>query len=479
MKGGYSGKSITASISGALSSFDNDIKYFQGNVDFTGTALDNISVLSPDNDYSKIAGDVSWRDLPLGSVLATSLSFANQENDYNATTIGYSPAMLALLPSLNRSSFDGDVDNTSAAIALSSRPMAMLDTKVYYNYFERDNKSSVISYGLPTAQTNNARELLSYDKNSAGIDVGYRLPARTKLEAGYEYRDIDRSTALPAFSEANALFDRYDNPESTTDDIVYAGVKNSSLDWLTAKLKYTWLDRDSDIDLTNVVSGAIPIYTTRFDAQDKTMDQWKLGVELYPLADLDLGLDLTYEDHDYDFNNSSRTDETWQKVYTDLTWRATSMVTLNGFVGFEDVEIDTSKRTNLALLPQLIQTTDDDFWTYGVVAKLAATEQLSFVFSWQHDESDGSLDFTSLTDDTYNDVTESDDYSRKQLEAKAIYAIDPKLKLTVGYLYEKFDYQDFAYNNYTNLSDGDYLSNLYADRNYEANVCYMMVSYGF
>lgn len=478
LKGGYLGESISASLSGLLSSFSNDQKNF-----FVGdpTNIDRNIVLAPDNDYRKIAGDLAWRDLPLGSALAVGLSYTQLENDFTASELGFTAAHLATLANLNRTTFEGDIDYTNAAIALSSRPLDKLDTKLYYRYLERDNNSSIISYGTvpATASTNNARELLSFEKNTAGIDLGYRLPQKTKLDAGYEYLDTDRSTALPAFSSATTFY-RYDNPASTTDDTVHLGLKNSSLDWLTAKIKYTRLDRDSDLNLTNVLPAAQPIYTTRFDTQDKIMDEWKLGFELYPAESLDLGLEFKYQHHDYDENNSSRIDEKRQRVYADFTWRAVQSLALNGFVGFETTEIDANKRLDNLIPTSRVETTDDDFWTYGLAANIAATDKLAFNLSWQHQESDGALNFTSLVaGTTFVNITEADDYTKKTLEAKAIYAVDPKLKMTLGYLYEKLEYSDINYANYANVVGTSFYSGLYADPAYEANVGYLMVSYGF
>lgn len=479
LKTGYLGESISASLSGSISSFDNDNKNF-----YVGAiAIDNNVVLAPDNDYSKIAGDLTWRDLPLGSVLAAGLSYANLQNDYSAADIGLTPAMLSAAPFttggvLNRTTFEGDIDYTNVSLALSSQPMEKLGTKVYYKYTERDNKSSVISYGAATASSNNAKELLSYEKNSAGIDLGYQLPNRTKLDAGYEYLKTNRSTELPAYSTATVFY-RYDNPESTTDDTLYVGLKNSYLDWLTAKIKYSRLDRDSDINLTNVTVAAQQLYTTRFDAADKTMDEWKLGFAFYPMDNLDFGLDFKYQNSDYDENITSRNNDKRQSVYVDATWRAVQAVSLSGFIGFEKTEIDANKRVSNELTASRIETTDDDFWTYGLAANIEATDKLTFNLSWQHQESDGTLDFTSLIGATLVDITEADDYTKKTLEAKAIYAIDPKLKMTLGYLYEKLNYSDINYANYANVVGTSYYSGLYANPNYEANIAYMMVSYGF
>ncbi|MDG4475621.1 MtrB/PioB family outer membrane beta-barrel protein [Thiovibrio frasassiensis] len=479
LKGGYLGESVTVSLTGSLSSFKNDNKYvYRDNV---ADLVDNNIVLAPDNDYSKMAADLSWCDLPLGSVLAAGLSRAHLENDFTANDINYSPVMLATLANLNRTTFEGDIDYTNVSIALSSRPLDKLDTKIYYNYRDRDNNSSFISYGATTASTNNAKELLSYEKDTTGIDIGYRLPNKTKLNAGYEYMKMDRSTALPAYSGATNFY-RYDNPESTTDDTLYVGLKNSALDWLTAKIRYKKLERNSDINTAAVVAdGNDPtIYTTRFDAADKSMDEWKLSFDFIPADNLDLGLSYTYTHNDYDENNSSINDDKRQSVYLDLGWRAVESVRLSGFLGFEKKEVDSNKRLNLALDVDHVEKTDDDFWTYGLAANVTATEKLTFDLSWQYQKSDGAVNYdNSLNNTTYESISATDDYTKKTLEAKATYAIDPKLGLTLGYLYEKMEYSDISYANFTNVVGNFYYSGVYADPNYEANVGYVMVKYGF
>lgn len=481
LKTGYLGKAITASLTGYMSSFNNDNKYFtRSDVFAVDTDIDKTNVLAPDNDYRKISGDFSWRDLPLGSVLAASLSHANLQNDFSAADVGWSSAMITT-QGVNRSTFEGDIDYTNVSMALSSRPTDKLDTKIYYRYIDRDDKSTVISYGAPTDVTDNAKMLLSYEKNSLGFDLGYRFPNKNKVDAGYEYLSTDRSTAVPAW--AGAVINRHDNPESTTDDTFYLGLKNSYLDWLTAKIKYTRLERDSDIDTTAIIAqGADPNrFTARFDTQDKTMDEWKLALEFYPLDSLDLGLNFTHQNNDYEENSSSRTKDDRQSVYADVTWRAVEAVTLNGFIGFEKTSIDANRIADVTVstVPNRVESTDDTFWSYGLSANIAATDQLSFNFSGQYDNSDGSVDFTDLGYGALENITEFDDYTKKRLEAKAIYAIDPKLKLTLGYLYEKLKYQDYTFSDYTNITGTDYLSGLYADPNYEANVGYVMVSYGF
>ncbi len=46
----------------------------------------------------------------------------------------------------NLSNFDGKIKTTSANVAWNASPMAQLDTRVYYNYYDRSNESTAVSY---------------------------------------------------------------------------------------------------------------------------------------------------------------------------------------------------------------------------------------------------------------------------------------------------------------------------------------------
>ena len=472
LKGGYLGKSLSASITGSLSSFKNDYKYLLwDDPDPTANPATDVATLAPDNNYGKLAGDLSLRDLPLKSVLAVGTSYAHLSNSFTASDIALNSTVFSGatgFTSLNRTNFNGDIDYTSASIALTSNPMDKLDSKIFYRYLDRDDNSSVITYGSPTSLTSNADRLLSYKKNDVGIDLGYRLPGKTKLEAGYDYLKMDRSSPVEEVQPT----------ESTKDNSVYIGIKNSSLDWVTAKLRYKHLKRDS---------AELQTAETTFYYMDQSYDEWKLGFDFSPVDSLDLGLSFAYKDTDYDQAIDTRQNDKRKNVYVDASWHMSKTATFNGFVGFEKVDTDANRTgyasTNMTY-PAFTQTLNDSFWTYGLATNLAATDKLSFNLSWQYQKSDGQIDFDKAF---FTDVANASDYTKKTLEAKAIYAIDPKLKMTVGYIYEKMDAADISTDNYQNILVAGsatvpsmyYYSGLFADPNYEANIGYVMLSYRF
>ena len=471
LKAGYRGESLMTSITGSLSSFANDFKYM--NTSSTTNNLDNLATFAPDNRSGKLGVDLTYRDLPLHSVFAAAASYSRLTDDYSAVDLGlpavYVPATgkwtLGGATGYNTNVFNGQVDNTAFSTAISSNPIDKLDTKIYYRYMGRDNKSDLVNYST----TNNAKELLSYNMSTAGLDIGYRLPQKTKLTGGYEYQSMDRSTP-----NGTNLYPT----DTTRKGSEYIQIKNSILDWLTAKLGYTHTKQDSGS------FGAITT-TTPFAYMDQSSNAWKLGFDLYPVDRLDLGLAYTYKKIKYDDPVRSRIADTQQSTYLDATWHVYGKATLTGTVGFETVSTDTSGYYNPSTYTQ---TTDDDFWSYGLVANVPGLldDKLTLNFSWQYQKSDGGIDFNNGPTTTYQNITDSNDYTKKTLEAKATYALAPKLGMTVGYLYEKLKSSDYAYDNFTNIltntagSTTYYdFSGLYANQSYEANIGYVMLKYAF
>jgi MtrB/PioB family decaheme-associated outer membrane protein len=485
---GYRGEWLTASVSGMLSSFNNDNKsVILDGADFASATLNDTMALEPDNDLSKFAADVTVRDLPLRSVLSASASYSKLDNSFTAGDLGVRSMLAGTwtvggLAGLNTNAFDGEVDYTSFSIAVSSNPVENLHGKIYYKYLERENDSTIVTYTTHS----NANNLLDYDKNTAGIDIDYKLPQRTKLRLGYEYVNMDRSTRS-GLSE-DTVFTNYSDGNfhaensTTKDNTFYVELKNRALDWLTAKARYSHMKRDG-ADLYPTDDG----FPQMFYYMDQKSDAVKLGLDLYPVDRLDLGLDYTYKNTDYDEYLLSRTGDTRHNLYLDATWHLVDMVSLTGFVGYEKVETDFN---GILEDPQTYtQETNDDFWAYGLAAKVPGlmNDKLTLNVSWQWQESDGEINFNNSAGATYQDITHSDDWTKKTLEAKATYALDSRLSMTLGYLYERFKYEDISNDNFpyathhaTNTSFFPaelYFSGIYADQNYEVSAGYLLLTY--
>ncbi len=467
---GYRGATIQAAIKGYWSEFDNADEYLTRPLDGA------VVTLPPDNDYGKIAADMSWRGLPLDSMLAARFSYARLESNLSLRDLG-----LAASPELYRTSFDGDITYTKASVALTSRPLKNFDTRIYFSFLDKDNDSTPISSA-------HAESIFDFKEKIAGFDLGWQPFKHTSFTTGYEYRDVDRNNQLDA--------------KQSRDHTVFIELKNQSLDFLVAKLRYKHLERDSDFTLSN--SGADPVtdgeewikrYIRRFDVTDKSMDEIRLALEFYPRENFDLGLTYTYLFNDYDETEIGLTEDLRHEVYTDFVWRAAAAIRVSGFAGYEMTSADSRQRqfgvgesadidapTGSAF--NWKQESKADFWTCGLSLDWKnMIDKLSLNLSWQYQNSDGEINFSSPAGDL-TDISHSDDYDLQKLQLKLSYALRSNTEVTLGYMFEKYDGDDLQFADYEAFrADGEvfgsYLTGAYFDDDYRANIAYLMLSYNF
>ncbi len=494
---GYRSKDMRGALKIQHSNFENDIDYLTWRNPYVSTEdFYEVSSLPPDNEFWKFEAEGSLR-LPMSSLLAARVSYSKQENDFTVrNTIAYSTEDLvggnsptyAIIPlGLNRNTFDGDIATTKLGLSLASRPTKEMYTKFYYSYLDKDNDSTIIEYTNGGSTTES--QLFEYEDNTAGLDVDYKLSRYNKLSAGYTYKDVDR---------------KRDDATSSTDNIIYLEWKNTTLDFLSAKLRYQRMDRDSGFNNHSAGANAndpdyINRFLRRFDVTDKTEDKIKLSFELYPTEKIDIGLEYNYKKNDYDETTLGRTEDVKNEYYVDVSWRPATAVTLNGFFGYEDTDADSSHRyvsgggnNDPTITPNgtdfnWTESLDDDYWAYGLTASFneVASYPLDFFFSWEHQESDGEATFTSQQG-LLEDITQYDDYTKKLFEGKALYTFSEQLKFTLGYIWEKYELANLQYDGYTNYdaslpfgANGAFLTGAYANQNYEANIVYILASSSF
>lgn len=470
---GYRTNNVVASIDGTLSQFENKNDFFTWRTP-NSAGLPSTSTLAPDSNYYRIGGQVSAK-LPMESRLALKGSYARLENN------------LLLSDAIN--TFNGDNIYTTASVALTSNPLKALDTKVYYNFLKKDNDSSILTFPSDAVHPNPfSNDLFRYKKHNAGLDVGYKLPMKSKLDAGYEFLYIDR--------ERN-------DARSTTDHKLYVQLKNSYLDLVTAKIRYQHLERGTDFNGAADVDPAntdtqIALYQRRFDVTDKTQDMVKLGFDLTPAEHLDLGIEYAYKLDDYNKTAIGLQKDTRHEFIVDASYDVPNVVKLSGFFDYEIVRSDsflrqftnggnpfpdsgTQNNTNF----NWNLNRKDDNYAYGVTADVPVVKNtLNVVASWTYERANGETDFSTdgnpLVTKAFSNINNVDDYTKKVINAKAIYAVNKNLNLTLGYAYENYSLNDAELNGYTYVpSAGNYLSGAYSDHDYEAHVGYLTAAYKF
>jgi len=471
--GGYRSEEISVKLTGMYSTFDNSHDDLEWRNPFTNSFEQNS--LPIDSDYAKFGGDLSWRQLPMQSALLVKGSYTNLSGDIKVSDLRSDAPF-----GLNTTTFDGDISTMRFSTSLVSMPLNKLTTRLYYEFYDRDNDSTEITY----SSGSNEEYLLDYQKNKAGLEAGYRIPGDNKLSGGYRFENVDRSNRPDA--------------DSNTDNTLFAKVENNSIESVVASVQYTYLNRSTDTDFDmNGIDETDPEYinqfVSRFDYCSKDKHSIKFAVAYYPVEDLNLGASYSYVTNDYDDVVLGRDEDTGHEFYVDFVWQLTRMLKLNGFAGYETYESDSTSYNHRAGFEGQTanptvedgsnasyvwsQSVDEDFWTVGLGAEVPLVhDQLTLSLSGQYQKSDGQVDFDPAS---FSSIEKFEDYYITTLETRVKYALNESITFNVGYQYRKSNYDDAQYDNYDATTGGTYLSGAYADNDYDVHIGYLTMRYSF
>lgn len=490
---GYGKNPFFASISYVNSSFDNNNQYlYFTNLANLANRTEFLS-LPPNNTYSKLAfkGRVK---LPLQSSIALSYGKSEAESDANLAT-SYLSSTTTRVNTLSDNLFNGKVDTTSYNIVLASSPLEIIDAKVFYTSYDKENKSDeILSSSTAGTFTNH---LFDYEKKSYGIEAGLKLPVHVKMAPSYKHVNVERH--------------RGDLPE--TEDNIYAiDVKWSDLDFLSVKAGYERMERDSPWHQLTLVTGtqasadAIEPYIRRFDAADQNRDTFKVGVDITPMERMNLGLGFRHKQTDYTETVFGLLAENSNgfNVSADLT--VNDAITISGYADYEVATLDQTERQLASATAATTSPTDtvvgdsNYTWTanqknksmdYGLAANMTVIPAiLSLRAQFDHVRSNGLADFTyyeSIPTGYTNDTVDSqnwDDYSKNSIMLKATYNLKQNITLVGGYAYEHYKYNDTFTDGYSyvwnsSATSSNYLTGAGLDPSYNANVVFMSAKYKF
>lgn len=476
---GYRAKNLIATIDGTLSKFHE-------NTPTQILAFTNASqylTVPPSNDYFKIGGSVKY-DIPLfKSTLMARGSYSKLTSEFNL----FDPAAAVAAGAGNFTNFKGELDYKTASAALTSHPIEKLDTRLFVNYLDKKNESNT---GFSYRTSNTASALLTgetegfeYHKINGGLDLGYRLPAKTKISTGYEYQKLERAL-------------RNDAPE-TVDHSAYLQVKNDLLHSVSAKVRYQFLDRISDFK--QPVNPAGPGgqsegYFRPADAATKMQHSVKVGLDFEPLENVTFGLEYAYKYADFRDSVLGVQSEKSHGIYFDSNVTV-GIFRFNPYADFELADQVSSHHfgAGTAVLAPSSSTSynwtnsaENTYYAVGINSEIEVIkEKLSASIGARYEKSDGAERFATdspglaATGQIF-DNNAVDDYKKKIVCGKLTAKFSKQLKGTVGYTFEKLSYADDHYTGYNNYPLAGYaLTGAYNNPNYTAHVGFVTMAYSF
>ena len=505
VEGGYQSGKATFAARWDYSKFDNaNSQLLWTNPYFGGNQLDSYA-LAPSNEFNKFTLTGNYRDLPWKSVVSARYTWAKTTSDSNLSpyALNTGPTYAATLA--ERRQFQGrerqpvvraGVDGAAGRQRRHARLLQLDEAAEQLRPGRVRQRADAAARertglrqptrrasGIPTTTVGNCdNELYNYTKNNVGFDVWWKFARGNRLGFGWDYYNLDQDRFDYDKSHANKLWVEY---------------KNTMLDSLAARLKYQYVKRDSDSNLSNCRDRRERSATTccgtrtAFDLQSSTANILKLNLDWNPIASVGLSFEGVWSKTDFDDVTFGRTQNDRQGYFLSGTWAAAEKVSLNAFGSWEQTKYPSNHRyigsvssgsgtapnnsppgwctTNnlncyspftppgiVAGVPQSYNwnsETQDQTWMIGVGGDWQAMDKLKLTASYLYVSNEGDATFgvqNNLVLPTQPLNIPNVDNSKQQFfNLKGSYAYNKNWSFTGGYSYMKYSHDDVATNGYT------------------------------
>ncbi len=318
IQGGY-----TASL------FENNFQSFTWDnpVTTTGTLARGIASWDPNNtahtfDISGRASLPWWQTTVTG---AFSYSLLRQDETFVQNVLG--SALSTNVSDEGRTSPDAQTDLVLASFRVTSRPIRNVTATAHYRFFERQNDSPIISFtnSFPNGVNQGLHTTGSprFNKQNAGLDVGWRPLRLLSLKAGYEYEHWNRGD-----------FDFTGLSFSTDEHIGKAAADITPVDWLLGRVTYTFGVRNLDEYGADPLAGNGPGYL-KFNIADRVRNRVDVLLQLSRWETVTPSLSLGYASDNYSNSAYGLTDDQNFSAGLNVGWVPLNWVTLFADYTFE------------------------------------------------------------------------------------------------------------------------------------------------
>ena len=502
---GYSTRMAHVSFSLTKSKFTNENLLLNWTNPNALGATDT-NVLPQDNEQTKWALNGVLKRLPFDSTLAARVTYAKTENHVNLLTgmlnTASSSAVTPTGPSVP--TFDGEIVHRTASLSLTSQLTRELDTRLYWNQYKKENNSTAVVFNAG----NVAPDIFSYDKKNFGIEVGYRLPKQTRLLVGFDYVDLDR--------------DRVDF-DNSKDKKAYLELKTGAWDVAAIRFRAQRLQRRSHFLEGDAGTGPndpefLNRFVARFDVSNVDQDLLKLAIDLTPVDKLDVGVEAIYKHNDFKDTLLGRTKDHRSEIYGTVSYGDGERWRITAFGDAELIYYDSFHR-NIGTVangpnpPAGFCTTanpncfdpingpsnsgsynwsasvNERNYALGIGGDFVVNPRIKLAASYTWQKTGGTVDLSSPAFPApfvpLVNIPNVDDIKIHTLNLKGTFKATRSIDVTAGYAYEKYDFDDQQFANYSYVVPGSsanarsYLSGLYAFPNHKTNVFYAFVTFRF
>ena len=541
---GYSSKAASVSVNFLNSRFANAVDTMQFQNFFMLNGLDTM-YLPPDNVLNRVGLNATLKELPASSTLSVRGTWSKLTNNFGVTAGGLMPNDATLAPATtgaptgvgnlqtnpSSSTFNGDHETKTASLSYTSNWGAGVDTKLFYNYYDMKNNSTLVTYsqgllgsnftGLtPTTNCFPAtsapstafpapaaftcigpypNSLFAYKKDDYGLDAGWRVNRANKVSGGLSALKIEREGREDA--------------EKTDERRAWAEYKNSSLDNLSGRLKAVYTQRRSDFDparpvgqnpFTDATPANVQYFYRAYDVSNMNQPQVRLVLDWSPAPLVDLSFDTALKQTNYKDLSYGRTHDDRREYNLTISYGDPRDFRVTALANYEIIEFDQKYRNGApADGPSPNNAANFDWSTkntqinrlLGLIADWVPTERLALKGSYILTTTGGGVHFNSGNTSTTGGFNGgplvdyvTDNTTKQTLNLKGDYKFDKQWTGTLGYVQEKYDYNDdqmkgyqgfYPYFQYLGGNNDSWFSGAYANPGYRLTVVYMTATYKF
>lgn len=402
-----------------------------------------------------------------------SYALAEQHQDYAQYSVN--PA-LAITQALPYNDYNGEVINTTGSLRLLLRPKPKLNAELFYKVRDRDYDTQrdawlyVRGDGRDQPDTALTVYNTTHDRQSqaTGVEVSYRLPARSKLGAEYVFEEITRENAAVEKTQEDRYTLRYriqPRPDlSARLQLTYADRAADTYEW--SQSYYALLDA-SLINATpdNQRFSNHPLLR-QFHLSNRERREGKLDLTFLPTSAWNLNLNLMWREDDYDASELGLTASEWGRAHISASYATTNGVSLSAYAGVDRYRGDQSSRAFrggqeknafaiYAPLPQAsdpaqnwdLATTDTSL-TAGVNLSWQVSTDVTVQLDYTLVDSTSEQDFTTVAGSnlTATDLPDVETLLH-QFEASGVMQLQENLSLELAYTFHHYKTNDWAWEN--------------------------------
>ncbi len=452
--------------------------------------------LAPDNLYHNISLSGSYRDLPLNSRISANAAWGWMRQDDelvpyttntaittgafdNAPFDAFDPANIPV------NNVDARVNTSLYHVLFTSKPVDFMHVKGKFRYFDYDNNTEQIRFpGFVDADdfwVNNPVVNLptGYKKTTAGAEVGFDITQKTRFNLDYTFERTDQTNR-----EVDQLVDH----------IFGSALDTKVFSWMNLKLSYQRTERDiSNYNFEVYLEAGEDLFQLpglrKYTQADMARDRLNFMATLFPTELFTVSTSFIYGKDDFGDSPYGLLDDKHHIFSLDVDYSPMDRLNLHTFYNYEYYEARQKDRGEVPSQPVVVADwfarTKDVVNTLGAGIKLALIpDKLDFDVSYSISNVDGTIDFFTPAVET-SEFNTVDDTKLQILQTKVDYRAWKRWLFTLGYRWEKFDYDDFNTQGFTNVPtdsssnyNGAYLMGTLPS-DYTVNVAYLKVSYKF